>query len=264
MRPSVPIKAAATIIALAVALLLPASALANLVQRGNLFVTFDGGISPTSLPRRALAPISVRIEGKIRVLAGDSSPALRRIEIKLNRTGRLDTRGLPVCSPAQVEATSTRIALGACGPALVGEGSYAAASSFPEQSPFPSSGHILAFNARSNGHPAILTHIFGTRPFSATRLVIFHLRHLAHGSYGTVLTSRLPASLNPKGYIKRISLRLHRTYTYRGARHSYLSASCAAPAGFSGAVFPFARASFGFADGRTLSSTLTRSCAVGK
>jgi hypothetical protein len=237
--------------ALALVLVLPAAASANLVQRGNLFVTFDGGISPNSLPRRALAPISVGIEGKIHGLSGASPPALRRIEIKLNRSGHLDTRGLPVCSPAQVEATSTQVALAVCGPALVGEGSYAAASSFPEQSPFPSSGHILAFNTRSDGHPAILAHIFGTRPFAITRLVTFHLRHLAHGAYGTVLVSQLPVSLNPNGYIKRISLSLHRTYTVGGVRHS-----------FTGALFPFARATLGFADGRTLSSALTRSCEV--
>jgi hypothetical protein len=85
--------------ALALALFLPAAASANLVQRGNLFVTFEGGISPSSLPRRALAPISVGIEGKIRGLSDASPPALRRIEIKLNRSGRLDTRDLPVCSP---------------------------------------------------------------------------------------------------------------------------------------------------------------------
>ena len=49
---------------------------------------------------------------------------------------------------------------------------------------------------------------------------------------------------------------------YRGQRRSYLSATCDAPAGFPGATFPFAHASMTFADGRTLSSTLTRSCKV--
>jgi hypothetical protein len=59
---------------------------------------------------------------------------------------------------------------------------------------------------------------------------------------------------------RRFSLDLHRELTYRGRRHSYLSASCPAPAGFPGATFTFARASLGFADGRTLATTLVRDC----
>jgi hypothetical protein len=240
---------------------LAAPAGAALVQRGDLFVTFSGGISPSALPRRTLAPIAVSIDGRVRVLSDATAPALRRIVISLNHAGHLDTRGLPVCPPSRVRATTTSAALGACGPALVGEGSYAAASSFPEQSPFPASGRILAFNSRSHGYPTILAHIYGTRPLAATRLFTFHLRHGA-GAYGTVLTALLPAAVNPHGYVKRISLTLHRTFTYRGARHSYLSAACAAPPGFSSALFPFARAAMTFSDGRTLASTLTRSCRV--
>ena len=64
-----------------------------------------------------------------------------------------------------------------------------------------------------------------------------HLLHPApHGAYGTQLTDNLPAALNHYGYVKRIALTLHRTYTYRGRRHSYLCAACAAPAGFPGAT----------------------------
>ena len=50
----------------------------------------------------------------------------------------------------------------------------------------------------------------------------------------------------------------------RGKPRSYLSAGCPAPVGFPGAVFPLARASFGFADGRVLSATMQRSCSVSK
>ena len=55
---------------------------------------------------------------------------------------------------------------------------------------------------------------------------------------------------------------LHRDFTYRGRPRSYLSAACPAPPGFPGAPFPFARAAITFADGPTLTSTLTRSCRV--
>ena len=131
----------------------------------------------------------------------------------------------------------------------------------PNRGPSPPHGRILAFNAIVEGHRAILAHVYGTDPVPTSRIVVFHIRK-AHGAYGTLLTGALPVSVNRYGYVKRISLSLHRNFTYRGRQRSYLSAACAAPPGFPGAVFPFARASMSFADGRTLASTLTRSCKV--
>jgi hypothetical protein len=234
---------------------------AELTQRGDLFVSFSGGIAPTALPRHSRAPISVRVAGVVRTLSGERPPALRQIKIAINQDGHLDTRGLPVCQMRQVEASSNAQALAICGAALVGGGHYLAETAFPEQGAFPTQGRILAFNSIVEGHRAILAHIYGVDPIPISRIIVFHIQHV-HGAYGTLLTGALPATINHYGYVKRLSLSLHRNYTYRGQRRSYISASCPAPAGFPGAVFPFAHASMSFADGRTLASTLTRSCKV--
>jgi hypothetical protein len=234
---------------------------AELTAHGDLFVKFSGGIAPTALPRDARAPISVSIDGSVRTLSGTRPPALRRIAIAINRGGRLDPHGLPVCHRTEIEPSSTAEALARCGPALVGGGSYDADVAFPEQSAFPSHGRIVAFNAIVGGQRAILAHVYGTNPVPITRIIVFHIRE-STGTFGTILTGFLPGSLNRYGYLERISLSLHRDFTYKGRLHSYLSAACDAPAGFPGASFPFARASMAFADGRTLSSTLTRSCRV--
>jgi hypothetical protein len=77
-----------------------------------------------------------------------------------------------------------------------------------------------------------------------------------------VITGTLPPSVNRNGYLESIFLQLGRRYVYRGRPRAYLSASCPAPSGFSAAIFPFARASISFDDGRTLSSTLIRTCRV--
>jgi hypothetical protein len=234
---------------------------AELSAHGDLFVKFSGGIAPDALPRHARAPISVSVAGTVKTLSGDRPPALRQIVVAINRGGRLDTEGLPVCRQREIEPSSTEEAMRVCGPALVGGGSYSADVAFPEQSAFPSHGRILAFNAVVDGKRAILAQIYGANPAPITRIIVFHIRE-SPGTYGTVLSGSLPASLNRYGYLKQISLSLHRNYTYRGQRRSYLSAACDAPAGFPGASFPFAHASMTFADGRTLSSTLTRSCKV--
>jgi hypothetical protein len=258
-------KRVAVVMASALACLLVAViAHAELVERGNLFVKFDGGIAPTALPRTARAPISVRVDGTIRVLAGaERPPALRHISIAINRGGVLDTRGLPTCRRSQIEPATSKQALETCGPALVGEGRYVGALALPEQDRFPLQGRVLAFNAVINGQRAILAHVYGSDPVPNSRIIVFHI-HQAHGTFGTIFSAALPARLNRSGYLKKISLNLRRTYVYRGVQRSYLSAACSAPSGFTSATFPFSKVSMTFADGRKLSSTLIRTCKVQK
>lgn len=239
----------------------PPAARAELTERGDLFVRFKGGIDPTALPRTHRAPIAVSVAGTVKTLSGKRPPSLRRIRIELNKGGVLDSRGLPVCRYGDLRAASPRQAMAVCGGAKVGAGAYLARTAFPEQETFPSSGRIIAFNAIYEGHRAILAHIYGGRPVPITRIIVFHIRRGA-GTFGTILTGHLPDSLNHYGYVVGIYLKLFRRYTFQGEPRSYISAACAAPPGFGIASFPFARASMRFADGRRLSSTLTRSCRV--
>lgn len=244
------------------------SSSAELTQKGDLFVHFGGGIAPTALPRSSPAPISVRIEGRIRVLAGQSPPSLRQITIALNRAGRLDTVGLPVCHRGGIDSADPSEALAACGPSLVGSGGLVAkiAITNHEEAPAQASeesrvrGNILLFNGSSKGRPAIFAQVYQKSP-PATYLIVFSVKRTA-GTYGTVISGEVPPSVIRHGYLESIFLQLERRYTYRGKPRSYLSANCGAPPGFTGAVFPFARASMRFDDDRTLSSTLVRSCKV--
>jgi hypothetical protein len=257
-----PKKRLAVSVVLAVVLICGAAlADAELVERGNLFVKFSGGIAPTNLPRHSNAPISVRVDGTVRTLSKDRPPALRFISIAINRGGRIETKGLPICRRSQIEAASSEQALRTCGAALVGTGRYSAGVAFPEQDTFPISGRILAFNTVVDGERAILAHVYGRKPYPNSRIFVFHI-HNSSGTYGTVLTAALPASLNRNGYLKRIVLNLKRDYLYRGRKHSYLTAACAAPPNFTVGVFPFVKVGMTFADGRKLASTLIRTCTV--
>ncbi len=234
---------------------------AELTERGDLFVRFRGGISPNALPRKEPAPISINVSGTVKTLSGEQPPALRAIKIELNRGGVLDSRGLPRCHYSDLVATYPRQAMEHCGDALVGEGIYQANTAFPEQATFPSQGHILAFNAVYGGQEAILAHIYGTEPVPITRILVFHI-HRKGGTFGTVLAAQLPDAVNHYGYVIQVALKLFRLYSFHGQQRSYVSAACAAPAGFSTASFPFARTSMTFEGGSRLSSTLTRSCRV--
>jgi hypothetical protein len=247
---------------LALAALLGAGvARAELSQKGDLRISFDGGFAPSSLPRDRPAPVTVTVEGSIGTTDGSHPPALRRLEIALNRNAHLFSRGLPACTSALLQSTTTEAALRRCRPALVGHGSFRATLE-PTPTPVPVAGKILAFNGRRDGRPALILHLYGTVPVRVTFVLPLLVSHRSGDQLGTVLSARVPVLAGGLGSVTDIRLQIGRTYSYRGKRVGFVSASCAAPAGFPGAVFPFARGSFQFADGPTLDTTLTRSCTV--
>lgn len=252
---------AAAALAAGCALAAAGGAGAEIVQSGSLRVAVDGGIAPKKLPRERTAPVGVRIAGRITTVGDERLPQLRRIEIGINRHGRVDRRGLPRCPLWRIQPSSTEDALKLCRRALVGRGEFSANVIFPEQSPFPSRGRVLAFNGTFKGRPAILAHIYGTKPAPTSRVLPFVLRRVP-GTFGIQLSASLPRVTSEWGYVTGISITLRRLFRHRGRERSFLSAACPAPAGFPGALFPLARARFDFAGADDLESTLTRGCRV--
>jgi len=190
-------------------------------------------------------------------------PQLRQISLAINSYGHLDLKGLSVCRVSHIQPSSNQEAMQACGDSLIGIGYFAANVKLPEQSPFPSRGKLLAFNGRWRGKPAILAHVYGTEPAPISYTLPFQISH-TKGTFGLLLETDLPQIAGEWGNITKVSMTLGRTYRSHGKTHSYLTAGCPAPSGFSGAVFPLARTSFEFAGGLALKSTLNRSCRVGR
>jgi hypothetical protein len=244
--------AAMVAMAFLITALAPSSASAEVAQKRGVRVSVAGKMSPNKLPRSGGAPISVSVAGHITATQPGALPKLERIAIAINSHGRLENRGIPVCRLGHISPSTTSEAQAACRGSLIGEGHFSANVKIPEQSPFPSEGKVLAFNGRLRGQPAIFAHIYGTQPVP-TSYVLSFLIEKTQGTYGTVLEASLPGVTGEWGYVTGVSLDLDR---------GLVSASCPAPAGFPGVVFPLMRTSFGFAGGLTLRSTLTRSCRV--
>jgi len=248
--------AAVALLVLAVAAL----AQADITQRGNVRIGFDGQIAPDKLPREGSAAVKVSVSAKISSTKKDKSPPqLRQIAIAINRHGKLDSTGLPVCKVLDIQPATTEKALAACRGSLIGEGKFSAEVALSRQAAFPSDGKMLAFNGTYEGKPAILAHVYGEKPVPTSFTLPFVITH-SKGTFGTVLTAKLPPGDN--NIVTGIELNLQRSYTYRGKRRAYASAGCPAPKGVSRAFFPFAKASYAFVGGKKLSMTLTRSCKV--
>jgi hypothetical protein len=239
------------------------AALANGEVRrvGNLQVAFNGGFAPHSLPRDRAVPVTVSVSGRITTTDGSHPPPLRWLRLELNRNGRLSTAGLPRCRASSLQSTTSAAALARCQGALVGRGNFAAELS-GSGALIPTQGRILVFNSTIAGKPSLLLHLYGKVPIQSSYVLALKIRRQAKGEFGTVLVTKLPRLAGGVGSITRIELELGREYSYRGERRGYLSASCAAPEGFSIVPFAFARGTFRFAGGTDLDTTLSRDCRV--
>jgi DNA-binding beta-propeller fold protein YncE len=238
----------------------PGAQASEVVQHGRLRVAVQAKLTPKKLPRTGTVPVHFSLSATVASTDGSVPPQLRGIAIAINRNGRLDPGALPSCRIDQIQPSSSAGALEACGASLVGEGSFSAKVLLTQQAPFPSDGEVLAFNGSWHGRPAILAHIYGTKPVPTSYTLPFVITEAPKGAYGTTLRASLPHFTSKWGYVTGISLYLGRSTRAGG----YLSAGCPAPKGFGAASFPLARASLSFGEGgpKDVSQTLTRSCGV--
>ena len=258
-------KRAANVLLALAALLICGAASAGAVSNGDgdLIVTFEGGISPQKLPRSVPEPVSVSVGGDIKSASGqvDLLPQLQRISVAINRQGRLYSRGLPVCHPVAIQPATPASARRACGGAIVGSGHVDVRVRLPSQIPFNIRAKLLAFNGPvRNGRKLILAQVYAQDPPGAFILVFKVERK--RGMFGTVMTTTLPPKTRSWAYLLHFDMTLRRIYGYGGRSRSFISAACSAPAGFDQATFPFAEATYSFADGRSLSLSEAETCQV--
>lgn len=239
-----------------------ATSFAAVVQEGTLRVSITTQIKPFRLPRTAPGPIDVFLAGHISSTTGGVPAQLTSMTIYVNRHGVLDTDALPVCPVSEIRPATTEKALARCGSSLVGSGHFWASVVLPEQGVYRTTGRLLAFNGVSHGHPAVLAQIYTTLPFPSSFVVPFRITHIRQGRYGTKLSAELPETLGEWGFVNRIKMTIGRVVQRGDKEHSFLNASCPAPAGTATATFPLALADFTFAGGQSLTATVTKSCGV--
>jgi hypothetical protein len=235
---------------------------AEIERNGDLQVAVTGKLSPQKLPREGDVPVSVSVAGNITTVDGSSPPQLEQMTISINRHGHFDYQGLPICKISQIQPASNGRALAACRPALVGSGKFFGTITLPGSPPYPLTGRLLVFNGREHGHQVLLGHVYSPHPFATSFVISFQIGKHANGPFGTVLIANLSKALGKKKNLTGIEMTLSRRYSYRGTRHSYVSAACPAPKGVPMVSFPLAKTSFSFAGKQKLEATLTRTCGV--
>jgi hypothetical protein len=213
----------------AFALLAAAGAFAksHTIRAGNLFLTDDGGISPSRLPKHSQAPISAHIDAEIGTTDGSHPPAVRTLNIDFDKSIQVNARGLPVCKKPQLEARTTADAKKACPDAIVGSGEGVVEVEFPESNPFSAKGPLVLFNGGVHGGTTLLfAHAYVAVPAPTAVVATVKITRIHRGRYGLHTVTQVPPIAGGAGSVTQVSLTINRRFTYKGKKESYLTASC--------------------------------------
>jgi len=199
----------------------------QVVHVGNLFLADDGGISPSALPRHQDAPIVAHLKGEIGTLDGSHPPAVRTVNLDIDKTIAVNAKGLAVCRQGQIEARETAVAKKVCGEALVGSGVGEVEVAFPEQRPFSAQGPVVLFNGGVRGDTTtVLVHAYVAVPAPTAIVTVAKITRIHRGPYGMHILARIPRIAGGYGSVTRFGLTVGRQFSYKGAKRSYLTASC--------------------------------------
>jgi hypothetical protein len=214
--------------ALAVGAVAIANAASTTIRAGNLVLRFGGNVIPKKLPKKRLAPIALRAFGKIKTTDGTHPSAFREAVVDIDRNGRIDTRGAPICRGAQLEARNTRAARRVCRRAIVGGGSAHVEISFPEQQPIKVSSPLTIFNGPTRGRKTTMyVHSFITVPVPAAIVTTLTIRKIRKGRFGYRVVARVPVIAGGSGSALDFNFTIRKQfYRFRGRRHPYLAARC--------------------------------------
>jgi len=245
-----------TLALVGILLILAISADAALVRVGRIVVRADGGFAPNTLPRHRHVPI--HFNGWANVSSTDKAPppALRSVILNFDRAGRLSTRGLPVCRPAQIDGVGPRLARRRCGKALVGTGTISALVTLPGAGVTVRSPLSIFNGPRVGGAPTAVAHAHATVPRRETYVVVIPIER-RHGTFGYRATVNLPEIQGGLGILSHIKAKIGRTYRARNSQRSYIAARCA------DGVFE-TRGRFTFADGTVIEGSVYKACNVAR
>lgn len=213
----------------ALAMIMTASAFAKweVVRVGNIFLKGSGGIVPTMLPKHKQAPVSANVNGQIGTTDGSHPPALRSLIGDFDKTIHVNAKGLPACSYGQLTNRPTAAARRACPNAIVGSGEGAVEVAFPDQKPFTGTGRIILFNGGArDGTTLLLVHAYVSIPAPTSVVVPVRITGIHRGHYGIHALARIPVLAGGAGSPTMFKIKLERTFTYKGKKKSYLTASC--------------------------------------
>lgn len=224
------------------------------VRSGNLELTVNGGFTPTTLPKKTLAPIAFSASGKIKTLDGSHPPALKEFLVETDKNGAVNVTGFPTCTSGKLQSQDTSHAEAICKKAIIGTGTTNVEIAFPESKVVPVNSKLLVFNGGTKGGvTTFFIHAYITVPVPSAIVTTVKIKKIHHGRYGLLATASVPKIAGGSGSVTSFSLTVNKKYTYKGKKMSVLSAKC--PDGKLQA-----NGTAVFADGTRASAGVVRTC----
>jgi hypothetical protein len=216
------------------------------VEAGNLVFTFNGGFSPSKLPKKKLAPISLNASGKIATKDGTHPPALKEVILETDKNGAINVKGLPKCTSGKLQSRDTSAAEKACPKAIIGKGQTTVEVQFPESKPIDVNSKLLVFNGgTSGGKTTLYIHAYFSAPVTGAIVTTVKIKKHKSGRYGLKSVATIPKIAGGSGSVKTFNLTIN--------KKGVLTAKC--PDGKLQA-----HATSVFADGTKASATIIRTC----
>jgi hypothetical protein len=241
--------------ALIACVLFAGGANAALVKVGNLVLTADGGFTPHKLPRRAFAPIDFKGHADLEAVDGSVPPALQQVILDFDRNGRLNTTGLPICQPAQLQEATPQEARARCPKAIVGSGHVDGLISLEGGGAIPIGSPLTLFNGPpQGGNPTVIFHARTTVPAVQTFVITIPIQRRG-GFFRYRATVDIPPIAGGRGSLTHLDVTVGKRYRFGGSERSYTSARCG-----DGILRTHGR--FTFADGTIIDGSVEKACTV--
>lgn len=214
-------------------------------------------ITPQKLSKKVAEPVTLDVTTATTTTNpaannGAPIPAVEAI-VDFPKGLKIFTKGYPTCDAGLLQNTPTEIAIEQCKRAMIGSGS-GTADLVVGTKIFPVGTAITAFNGVPvGGKPVILLHTYSQTPIQTTLVLVGTVTNYDKEGYGARLDVSIPLIAGGQGAITGFHVKIFKTFTYKGRKRSYVSATCINKK-------MKARGRFVFKDGESLTPQLVQKC----
>ena len=190
----------------------------------HLIATIAATVSPRKLPASEYAPVRWHLSGRFGTSDGKHLPALREVELDIDRDVKMNVKGYPVCKAGARERHNPGATMEACRAAVLGKGEAHVEIAFPEQKPLLVRSPLTVFNGgEKNGEVKLLIHIFITVPVPTA--IVTDVKITRKGT-GVHTVSKVPVIAGGSGSLIDFKFELGKTFSYKGKKIGYFEAKC--------------------------------------
>lgn len=213
-------------------------------------------ITPQKLSKKTAEPVTLDVTTATSTTTAANGVPVPAVEavVDFPKGTKIFSKGYPTCDAGLLQNTSTEAALEACKKAQIGGGEGTADLVVGERV-FPVGTTITAFNGIPvGGKPVILLHTYSQSPVQTTLVLVGAVSNYDKEGYGPRLDVTIPLIAGGQGAITGFHVKIFKTFSYKGVKRSYVSATCATKKLKS-------RGKFVFKDGQSLTPAVSGKCA---